>query len=95
MRRRDRPPSDVPPLPWHRRPIGYDIEPRGHGWIAFLVREGDSEAGYNIIPIAVSLTEKGARRRAERAVRRELDQYEHEHSTTRERVILFPPKGTR
>lgn len=80
-----------PPLgPWDRKPIGYDIEPRGRGYIAHMLREGDARG---LVIIAEGRTEAAVRRRAERAVRRARRTYDHEHphgTRPRTRVIVAP-----
>lgn len=91
MSGRDRTPP--PPLgPWDRKPIGYDLEPRGRGWIAHLLREG-SDRG--MVIIAQGRTERATRRRAEREVRRERRTYDHEHPDgarpSARVVVMYPP----
>jgi hypothetical protein len=72
-------------------PIGYDIEPTDTGWVAYLVRAGDAPGGSSLLTLASGRSEKRVRRRAARAVVRELRQFERRHTLPRARVIVVPP----
>lgn len=83
------PPAARPIMPWHRRPIGYEIVPDGAGFAAFMIHEGDHSA---ILSIASGRSERAVHRRAARVVRRQQRLFDLEHSRSSTRVIIDDPR---
>jgi hypothetical protein len=80
--------SGFPPVPMHKtEPIGYQIEPRGHEFHAFLVYEG----GESAICIAEGRNRGRVERQAVRRLHKEHAQWEAERQSEPTRTILYGP----